>query len=265
MEKITSLTNPTIKRLKSLDRKKNRNETGLFLAEGARLIAQGLKNNWQIDTLLVAESSMDRPHIAQIASDALGAGGRIISVPERLIAKITKKDNAQNLIAAFVQKSLKLDILPPGEGRWVALFEVRDPGNLGTIVRTLDCAGVTGLVIIGNCCDPYSVEAVRASMGSVFDLPVAHASTEAFLEWRLRTQLALIGVSVNGSQRHDYVDYSNNICLLLGNEQSGLPQPLEDACDALTLIPMRGGADSLNLAQATAIATYEVWRQRDFS
>jgi len=152
-----------------------------------------------------------------------------------------------------------------GAGVWISLYEVRDPGNLGTILRTADCAGMAGIVLTETCCDPYSIEAVRASMGSVFDIKFASASFETFNAWRQQQALTMVAASVNGTTRHDKAAYGERAVLLMGNEQAGLPAPVEAACDHLCLIPMRGGADSLNLAQATAIMSYEAWRQQGYA
>lgn len=266
IETISSAANPLIKSLKSLERKKGRAETGQFLAEGARLVGQGLDRGWQADALLVAASMAERPHLAALMQQAGAAGARVNLAADRLMSRVTHKDNPQSVIAAFRQRHLTLAELPQdGNGLYIALYEVRDPGNLGTILRTADCAGVAGVILVETCCDPYSFEAVRASMGSIFDMPFATASFAAFNAWRQGLGLSMTAASVNGTARHDRIDFRPGAVILMGNEQAGLPEDAEAACDRLALIPMRGGADSLNLAQATAIMTYEAWRQRDFS
>lgn len=267
-ETLTSPSNPLIKTLKSLERKKERAETGLFLAEGARIVGEGLARGWQAETVVIAADMADRPQIAALARDAAKGGARVVLAPERLMSKITQKDNAQSVVAAFRQRHLSPESLPApkaGPPLYVGLYEVRDPGNLGTILRTADCAGASGVILIGTCCDPYSFEAVRASMGSLFDMPFANASFAAFDAWRRKQGLALTAASVNGTMRHDAAPFAKPSVILMGNEQAGLPKDVEAACDHLCLIPMRGGADSLNLAQATAIMIYEAWRQRGYA
>jgi len=259
--RITSPSNPLIKRLRGLDRKKGRIETGLFLAEGARLVEQGLARGWRADTVLVGESGAGRDHVRELTKRAQQAGARVEHVPDRLISAISRKDNPQTVIAAFEQRHPELTAAPASaEGIWIALYEVRDPGNLGTIIRTADCAGMAGIVLIGTCCDLYSVETVRATMGSIFDVPVHAASFADFDVWRREAGLTSVAASVNGTVRHDQAGMGSGTVILMGNEQSGLPDDVEAACDTLAIIPMRGGADSLNLAQATAIMAYEAWR-----
>ena len=265
-DQITSASNPLIKRLRGLERKKNRNETGLFLAEGARLIEQALSQDWEIETLIISNSGADRDYILKLCRDAANRGTRVIQVPDRLAGSIARKDNPQAVIAAIRQKDLALDALDSSHpGLWIGLYECRDPGNLGTILRTADCADVAGVILIEQCCDPFSVEAVRASMGSLFDVRLAQTDFETFNAWRRDAGLAMVAASVNGDTRHDGVDFKRPSLILMGNEQAGLPADVEAACDTLCLIPMRGGADSLNLAQATAVMLYEGWRQRGFA
>ena len=263
---ITSASNPLIKTLRGLDRKKNRSETGLFLAEGTRLVLQGFENGWQADTLICASAMLDRPLVANLVERAQTQGTRIVQVTDRVMSQITRKDNPGAVIAAFRQQKLTLaSISRQDSGIWLALYEVRDPGNLGTILRTADCAGLAGVVLLETCCDPYSIEAVRASMGSVFDIPFTLSDFASFSAWREREGLQMTAASVNGTERHDKARYGNRAVILMGNEQAGLPIDVEAACDTLALIPMRGGADSLNLAQAAALMSYEAWRQQDFA
>ena len=266
LDQITSASNPLIKRLRGLERKKNRNETGLFLAEGARLIEQAMSRGWQIDTLVVSNTGADRDYVQALCRDAKKTGARVVQVPDRLAGSIARKDNPQAVIAAIQQRDLSLNDLDPSHpGLWIGLYECRDPGNLGTILRTADCAGAAGVVLVEQCCDPYSVEAVRASMGSLFDVRFARADFATFNGWRKAAELDMVAASVNGDTRHDGVDFVQPSLILMGNEQAGLPPQIEGECDTLCLIPMRGGADSLNLAQATAIMLYEGWRQRGFA
>ena len=265
LETISSSANQLIKTLRSLDRKKARTETGLFLAEGARLVEQGLKAGWELESLVVSAASMDRDFIQDLVARAQAGGARTVQVTDKLAGQIARKDNPQAVIGAFRQRHPALDTLPTTSGDlWIGLYEVRDPGNLGTILRTADCAGITGVVLINQCCDPYSIEAVRASMGSVFDMAFANSSFEAFETWRAGAGLQSVAASVNGDARHTGIDMTSGTIILMGNEQAGLPPEVEARCDTLCLIPMRGGADSLNLAQATAVMTYEAWRQRGF-
>ena len=265
LDVISSASNPLIKTLRGLERKKIRNETGLFLAEGVRLITQALQQGWSIDTLAVSDSGRQREKTEALLALAAEQGARLVQIPDRLAGAITRKNNPQAVLAAIKQRPLHLESLDPRSGGlWLGLYEIRDPGNLGTILRTADCAALAGIVMIGTCCDPYSVEAVRASMGSLFDVGVASASYSDFQTWRRTGGLNMVAASLHGTHRHTEIDFRGPSVILMGNEQAGLPPAVEADCDQLCRIPMRGGADSLNLAQASAVMVYEGWRQREF-
>jgi len=262
---ITSASNPVVKLFRGLERKKGRQETGLFLAEGVRLVSEGLEQGWTLDTLVVGTTAMDRDYVVTLAQTAAASGTRVVNAAPNLMERLARKDNPQAVIGAFRQAHLSLERLTEdGPARFLVLYEIRDPGNLGTLIRTADCAGMDGVLLLGPSCDPYSVEAVRASMGSIFDLPPVAVPAEAGLEWLKRTTTIIVAATMNGEARHDDDVYGERSAVLMGTEQSGLPDTVEAECDVCVRIPMRGGADSLNLAQAGAIMIYEAWRQQGF-
>jgi TrmH family RNA methyltransferase len=264
IQDITSAQNTLVKLAKSLDRKKARVETGLFLAEGARHVAEGLDQGWTLDALLFAPAGEARASVRELVARAQAAGARVARVGDRILETITRRDNAQAVIGLFRQRAATLDDLAHAPFL-IALERPKDPGNLGTILRTLDSVGGGGVVLLEESCDPFSTEAVRASMGSIFSAPVARAGFHDFQAWRRRQGFTLVGTSLKGSARHVDVDFGAKTCLLMGNEQSGLPDDWAGACDALVRLPMAGRADSLNLAIATAVTAYEIWRRRDFA
>ncbi|MDB5462365.1 MAG: methyltransferase, partial [Phenylobacterium sp.] len=141
---------------------------------------------------------------------------------------------------------------------WVALQAVRDPGNLGTIVRTADAAGCGGVILVGECCDPYSVEAVRATMGSIFAVPLTRATEAEFAAWRNRWPGSVVGTLLSADCDYRQADYGKPTLILMGNEQQGLPPDMAALCDVNVKIPMRGRADSLNLSVAAGIMIYAV-------
>jgi TrmH family RNA methyltransferase len=265
-EHITSTANDTVKLLKSLDRKKARAETGLFLAEGARLAEEAMSHGWTPAYALAGAGALERPKTADLLSRMKKAGARVLTASEKVMSSVAHKDNPQTVIAAFRQRLSQLsDLETTGPRRWVALYEVRDPGNLGTIIRTSDAAGVDGVILVNQCCDPFSVEAVRATMGSLFAMKLVEADFASFDAWRRKAGAQMVAASMRGSQRHDAARYAERSIVLMGNEQAGLPPDVEAQCDALVRIPMSGAADSLNLASATAVMIYEVWRGRSYA
>jgi TrmH family RNA methyltransferase len=176
------------------------------------------------------------------------------------------KDNPQLLLGAYRQPDTALDRIDRGRAPlWIVAQALRDPGNIGTILRTGDAAGAGGLILIDDSADPYSVEAVRASMGAVFTQAIATARWVEFVAWLRSGRGQLVGTSLKASQDYLEADYAQPCFLLIGNEQQGLPAVYEAECDSLVKIPMAGRADSLNAAMATAVMAFAItagWRGR---
>lgn len=260
---ITSTQNNLIKLARALDRKKERNQTGLFRAEGARHVKEGLDLGWELDALLFSANVEGRPHVAELIAQALKSNSKIARVNDRLLETITHRDNAQSVVGLFKQKWSTLSEFEDAK-TIVALERIKDPGNLGTIIRTLDSIGGNSLVLLEECCDPFSVEAIRAAMGSSFCVRIAKAGIDEFLDWKKQSGRKLFGTSLKGARLHTNTNMSDKAILLMGNEQSGIDDNLAEQCDGLIKLPMAGRADSLNLAIATGICLYEIWRQNDF-
>jgi len=262
VKEVTSLANPIIKDIKALTDKKARQETGTFLAEGLKLVIDAIELGWTIRTLVYAKAAKGKPLVEQMAARTVASGGLVLEVNEKVLSSITRRDNPQMVVGIFDQrwKALK-DIRPkPGE-TYVALDRVRDPGNLGTIIRTADAAGASGVIMVGETTDPFSLETVRATMGSVFAVPVTHASVDEFLAWKKNAGVSVVATHLAGAVDYRTIDYKKKpVVLLMGNEQSGLPEALASQADALARIPQQGRADSLNLAVATAVMLFEARR-----
>jgi len=259
---ITSPSNPLIKTLKSLHAKKGRAETGLFLAEGARLAVEAADLGLWPEILVYSPAALTRDQVRKLLHDAEARRVRVIETSESVLAQISKRDNPQTVIGAYRQRLAPLEEL---EGETIVALEgVRDPGNLGTILRTADSTGADGVVLLGESCDPFSVEAVRASMGSIFAVKLARASFEELLRYKAKRGAQMIGASLKGAALDSALPAPARAIVLMGNEQSGLPPEMEAACDLLVRLPMRGRADSLNLAVATAVMLYDLWRRRGY-
>lgn len=259
---ITSTANSQIKALKSLHAKKGRAEAGLFLAEGARLALEAADLGVWPEVLAFSPAALERPQVRALIDAAEAHGVRTIETSENVLAQISKRDNPQTVIGAYKQALSPLDALD-GE-TIVALEGVRDPGNLGTILRTADSTGAGGVVLLGESCDPFSVEAVRASMGSLFAVKLARASFAELLAYKKQRGASMLGASLKGVDWAPDAPAPARALLLMGNEQSGLPDHMEAACDLLVKLPMRGRADSLNLAIATGVMLYDIWRRRGY-
>ena len=254
---VTSLTNPTVKAVRALHLRKERDETGLFVAEGLKTVTEGVETGHAPKILLYGPEAADHPLLKKAAQATLAANGEVIEVTEAILAKVSRRDNPQAVVGVFKQVFRPLDTLEPQAARcWVALHRVRDPGNLGTIVRTADAAGCGGVILVGECCDPYSVEAVRATMGSIFAVPLSQASEAEFAAWRDGWPGSVVGTLLTADVEHSRAVYAKPTLILMGNEQQGLPPEMAGLCDVNVKIPMRGRADSLNLSVATGVMIY---------
>jgi len=262
VKEVTSLTNPIVKELRSLAIKKFRDQQGVFLAEGLKLIIDALDLGWTIKTLVYSKVGKGNSLVEQVAARTVAKRGDVLEVSEKVIAAITRRDNPQMVVGVFEQKIQPLAALKPhGSAVYVALDRVRDPGNLGTIIRTADAVGAKGIILVGETTDPFSLETVRATMGSVFAVPLARATEAEFLAWRKGFAGLVVGTHLKGAVDYRTISYSGRpVILMMGNEQQGLPDQLAASCDRLARIPQEGRADSLNLAVATAIMLFEIRR-----
>ncbi len=260
---ITAVSNPRIKSIKALAQKKNRDQDGTFLVEGMKLVRDAFENGWEIETLIYAATTNDSVQVAELAAKLRVAGADILEVNEKVLSSITRRDNPQMVVGVMRQhwKRVPEKITNPSSV-WIALDRVRDPGNLGTIIRTADSAGAEGIILVGETTDPFSLEATRASMGSIFNVPLVRMDETEFLKWRISWEGLVVGTHLEGATDFRTIDYkSEPILLLMGNEQQGLPEDLAATCDKLALIPMHGAADSLNLAIATGVMLFHMGKK----
>ncbi|TPN49093.1 RNA methyltransferase [Mesorhizobium sp. B1-1-4] len=262
VKEVTSLANPLVKDIKALALKKFRDQQNAFMAEGLKLVIDALDLGWHIRTLVFAKAGRGNAAVEKVAARTVASGGTVLEVSEKVLVAITRRDNPQMVIGVFSQKFLALkDIRADNGDVWVALDRVRDPGNLGTVIRTVDAVGAKGVILVGDTTDPFSVETVRATMGSIFAVPVAKATTEAFLAWRGGFSGLVAGTHLKCAVDYRSVDFSRGpVLLMMGNEQQGLPESLAASCDRLLRIPQAGRADSLNLAVATGVMLFEIRR-----
>jgi len=262
VKEVTSLSNPIVKDIKALANKKDRDETRSFMAEGLKLVIDALELGFEIKTLVYAKNVKDKPQVVQCATKTVARGGLVLEVSEKVLASITRRDNPQMVVGIFSQRWTSLRDLKPQNGEtYVALDRVRDPGNLGTIIRTADAAGASGVILVGESTDPFSMETVRATMGSVFAVPLVKTSVADFLGWKKGAGVSVVATHLAGAVDYRTIDYKKKpVVLLMGNEQSGLPEELAREADALARIPQVGLADSLNLAIATGVMLFEARR-----
>ncbi len=264
VRQVTAFSNPTVKRLRSLREKKARREEGLFLAEGLRILTEARDSGRLPEIVAFSADGAKHPLAAEIIAATESAGGEAIETTPDILSKMSGKDNPQMLLGAYRQPESSLARIDRSVAPlWIVAQALRDPGNIGTILRTGDAVGAGGLILIDDCADPYSVEAVRASMGAIFTQAVATARWPEFVAWLRSGEGQLVGTSLRATQDYLEARYEPPCFLLIGNEQQGLPADYEAECDLLVKIPMAGRADSLNAAVAAAVMAFAIkasWR-----
>lgn len=256
---ITGFSNPTVKALRALRDKKHRKAAGQFLAEGLRLLTDARENGHVPEVLVMAEGRDPHPLLAALEADVSAAGGEVIETSVDILSKITGKDNPQAVCGVFAEFDTSLAGLDRTAAPiWLVAQALRDPGNLGTMLRTGDAVGAGGLILLDDCADPFSAEAVRASMGAVFTQKIALARWEDFLPWLRGGAGQLVAASLRDAVPYRGAAYASPCFIMVGNESRGLPEEYELACDLRVTMPMKGRADSLNAAVAAAVLAYEV-------
>ena len=262
---VTSFSNPLVKQARSLRDKKHRRREGLFLAEGLRILTEAREAGVLPDRIFYSGAS--HRLLRELIEACEAEGGEAVETSADILHKISGKDNPQSVLGVYRAFDTSLSRLDRSAAPlWIVAQALRDPGNIGTILRTGDAVGAGGLILVDDCADPFSVEAVRASMGALFTQAIAAARWDEFVAWLRAGEGELIGTSLRAKRDYQEARYRRPAFILVGNEQAGLPEAYEAECDTLVRIPMLGKADSLNAAVAAAVMAYEVinqWRHSE--
>jgi RNA methyltransferase, TrmH family len=241
MQPITSLQNPIVKMLRTLADKKGRREHGLFLAEGLQMLERAEAMGWTPE------------HVVATKTVSLFESVRPLIISEKLMAELSAQNNPHEVLASF---RARFQPHPGKTGVWLALEDIRDPGNLGTILRTADAAGASGIILAGECCDPHAPDCVRASTGSIFAVPLVRMGRDALIDFMRGFPGETVGTAMAAKQ--DYRrPYATPTLLLMGSESRGLSPALSEACKVKVRIPMKPGVESLNVATAAALMLYQ--------
>lgn len=257
-ELLTSLSNPLVKQARSLRQKKARAETGLFLVEGIHHVGEAFEAGWDIQSVLYAPdlltSDFARDLILQLDTKTI----RTQPVSAQVMDSLADKDNPTGLLALVSQRNLTLASFPAADvSSAMALVSPQDPGNVGSILRTMDAVGAGALILLDGGVDEYHPSVVRASMGTIFWKPILRATFEEFTAWAHRGGLRLIGTSAHTEKDYRAVQVMSPWVLVLGSEQKGLSAAQLSACDLSVSLPMRGRSSSLNLSVAAGVLLYE--------
>lgn len=261
---IESTQNQYVKRLRALATAKGRREHGEFLVEGVRALGDAVQAGAAIS--YVAHCADLGGERARELAERLRASHRVMEVSEQVFRSLSQVQAPEGLAAAVAIQSLTLDDLPAEADLLLAAVELRDPGNMGTLVRLADAVGADGFIAAGSCVDLYEPKVVRATAGSVFHLPlVQDVTADELLAWAAGRGITTVATMLGGGQPWASVSYPERVMLLLGGEAHGLDQALAARADLRAVIPMPGRAESLNVAVAAGVVAYEILRQREYA
>ena len=263
IDRITSTANPKIKEIKALNQKKDRKRSGLFWAEGIRLVTEAIQTRAEIDSVIHCPELLNSKIGNQTVQLAKQLGLHVIEVSSEVFASISSREGPQGLAAVVKERWSAISEIQKKPGYWVGFDSIQDSGNLGSVMRTLEAFGGKGVVLIGDCADPYQANAVRASTGAIFNLDIIKTSIDEFISWSKNIKMPIIATWIGQSLHYRKFNYPENVILLMGSEQKGLRQELLDICSARVIIPMRGHVDSLNLACSASIILAEIAAQNE--
>lgn len=262
---ITSFRNPLVKRIKRLRQKKYRRQEAAFFVEGLRVVLTAVEQQAPIDTLICAPELLTSEVARRVVAAQAAAGTPVVELSGDVFSSISERDNSAGLGAIVRLAERPLAALPmTAEAILVALFDVADPGNLGTILRSMDAAGAAGLILVGQTTDPFQNSVARASLGTLFTIPISLVPDEAALwPWAQRHQIQIVATSARATQPYWNAPYRRPLLLMMGSEREGLDAAVAQRAEQMVTIPMAGSASSLNLAVATSLLLYELHRARE--
>jgi TrmH family RNA methyltransferase len=257
MTTLTNPRNPHLKQVRQLQQRKARDETGLFVVEGIRHVGEAVAAGAPIEYLCYAPDLLASPFARGLVRDQAALGRRCYALAPDVFRSLADKENPQGLLAVVRRPAATLATITPADHPWlVALVRPQDPGNIGTIMRTVNAVGANGLILIDGGADPTHPNAVRASLGALFWMPVVTAVFDDFVGWARAHGYQVCGTSEKAATDYRAAAYRRPVILLMGSERDGLTPAQEAACDVMACLPMAGRVTSLNLAVATGVMLY---------
>jgi len=262
---ITSNKNPAVKHVCALRNRRTREKEQLTLLEGYRELSRGHEYGMEIKEAFFCRDMFLGENEFPLLELLAASGTRIMEVPFHLMTKMTYRDRPEGLIVVAAMRSHKLSELAHKPNSLYIIAEaVEKPGNLGSILRSADAAGVDGLIICNKCTDIYNPNVIRASTGALFSVPLAEAETGETIEWLRNNNIKSLAATPHTDKVYTDVDMTGSVAIVVGTEQHGLSQQWLDCADIGVRIPMLGKIDSLNVANAATILLYEAARQRQW-
>jgi len=260
---ITSAANPTVRRIRQLRTRRERERTGAYYVEGIRIVAQAVKSGADVELCAVSPQLLSSEYAWGVIETLRSDGVPVVELSPAAFGAISFKENLQGLGAVVRQRMEPLSEVELGDTLgWVTLDAVGNPGNLGAILRTCDAVGCEGVILLGHTTDPYHPSALRAGMGAHFAQRLVRAEFAEFAAWKRQHNFSVVGTSDAAETEYRAVEYPIPVVLLMGSERQGLSAEQQAVSDLLVRIPMVGTSDSLNLAVATSVVLYEAFHQR---
>jgi len=255
---ISSNSNPILKLARSLRQRKARDESGLFLVEGIHNVGAAIEAGWNLSSILYSQDLLKSSYAYQLIETQSAKGIKCQPILGHVFNSVADKENPQGIMAIVQQRKMEPDQLASDTFKWgVAAISPQDPGNVGTIIRTIDCVGADGLFLLEGGVDAYHPSSVRASMGALFWKPVIQTTFSNFLNWAYAKGYKLIGTSTHAEKDYRTLALEERpSILMLGNEQKGMTKDQMEACDVMISLPMLGQSSSLNLSVAAGIFLY---------
>jgi TrmH family RNA methyltransferase len=256
---LTNPRNPHVKQVRTLRQRKERDESGLLVVEGIRHVGEAVEAGAHVEYICYAPDLLQSDFAYQLVEKQMAAGRRCYALAPEVFRSLTEKENPQGILAVVRQPRHALSDLRPDSFGWgVAAVSPQDPGNIGTLLRTIDAVGASGLLLLDGGADPAHPNAVRASMGALFWKPVVSATFAEFAAWARQHAYHVYGTSAHGTVDYRALGYQRPCVLLLGSEQKGLSPEQREACEQLIRLPMGGRVSSLNLAVAAGVMLYQM-------
>ena len=256
---IKSTSNFRIKDIKRLKEKKFQKNSPWFYMEGFRILGEAFDHGSILQTVIWSADLLKNEYGLELLEKCRNQGIELLEVSESVFRSISLKENPQGMAALGKKEHFTLADLAPEKGLLIALNEIADPGNLGTIIRTADAVAAQGILLLGDCVSPYDTGAVRGSMGALFSLKIVQTSFPELNRWKQSQLLPMIGTSDKAATDYATIAYPAPMILLMGSERNGLSEDQISACDQVVRIPMLRSSDSLNLAVATGIMAYQIY------
>jgi len=264
VQQLTSLANPKVKHVVKLRQRSHRDEAGQMLVEGYRECKRALDNGYQPEMLFFCEElylkNLNEPEIVRQCQER---GAELYACSKPVFEKMAYRERPEGLLIVGPQCSRKLaDLQLPEHALVVVAESIEKPGNLGTILRSADAAGVHAVIVCDRCTDIHNPNVVRASTGTLFSLPVVEAESDEAIAYLKERGFCILATTPHTEKLHSEVPLTGNVAIVVGTEQYGLTEKWMTAADFRVRIPMFGLADSLNVSAATTILLFEAVRQR---